>query len=173
MQFSSNTDMLMIGSIHISLSGLCSPWKYSCMKPFQTEWFSSLLNRKDHCQRISIPELLDPKGCMSCIPGLRVILDSLCSSSDLKHLNRKFFSSVMFVAFSKDLNYGMWTDSDGSCYCVFVDPVWMCCSHSDSFCISLSLKDFAMICNQQHLLGHFAWFSILFADKNVFSILFY
>ena len=94
--------------------------KYSCMKPFQLEWFSSLLNRKDDYQRISIPELLDTKGCISCITGLRVILDSPHSSSDSYHLTGKFFSSVMFFAFNKDLNLSMRTDSDCSCFCVLV-----------------------------------------------------
>ena len=120
MRFSSDGGMLIIGSINISLSGLFLPWKYSCMKPFQLGWFSSLLNRKDDYQRISIPELLDTKGCISCITGLRVILDSPHSSSDSYHLTGKFFSSVTFVAFNKDLSPSMRTDSDCSCFCVLV-----------------------------------------------------
>ena len=116
MLFSSDADMLIIGSINISLSRLCSPWKCSWMKPFQLGQFSSLVNSKDDCQRISIPELLDTKGCISCITGLRVILDSPRRSSGSYHLIGKFFSSVMFFAFSKDLNLNMRTDSHGSCF---------------------------------------------------------
>ena len=54
--------MLIIESINISLLGLY-PWKCSCMNPFHLGRFSSLLNDKDDCQRISIRELLGTKGC--------------------------------------------------------------------------------------------------------------
>ena len=120
MQFSSDADMLIIGSINISLSGLRLSWKCSCMEPFQLGWFSSLLNSKDDCQRISIPELLDTKGCISYITGLRAILDSPRSSSGSYHLIGKFFSSMMFFVFNKHLNLSMRTDSDGSCFRVLV-----------------------------------------------------
>ena len=109
--------MLIIESINISLLGLY-PWKCSCMNPFHLGLFSSLLNDKDDCQRISIPELLGTKGCISYITGL--ILDRLCISSCSYHLIGNFFSSVMFFAFNKNLNLSIWTDSDGSCFCVFL-----------------------------------------------------
>ena len=107
--------MLIIESINISLLGLY-PWKCSCMNPFHLGRFSSLLNDKDDCQRISIRELLGTKGCISYITGL--ILDRLCTSSCSYHLIGNFFSSVMFFAFNKNLNLSIWTDSDGSCFCV-------------------------------------------------------
>ena len=117
MQFSSDADMLIMGNINISLSGLC-PWKCSCMKPFQLGWFSSLINSKADCQRISIPELLDTKGCISCKTGL--ILDSPLSSSSSYHLIGNLFGSVMFFTFKKKLNLNIQTDSDGPCFRVFV-----------------------------------------------------
>ena len=109
--------MLIIESINISLLGLY-PWKCSCMNPFHLGRFSSLLNDKDDCQRISIPELLGTKGCIIYITGL--VLDRLCTSSCSYHLIGNFFSSVMFFAFNKNLNLSMLTDSDGSHFRVLV-----------------------------------------------------
>ena len=65
-------------------------------------------------------QLLGTKDCISCITSLRVILDSPRSSSGFYHLNGKFFSSVMFFAFNKDLNLSMLTDSNGSYFRVLV-----------------------------------------------------
>ena len=90
------------------------------MKPFQLGLFSSLPSSKDDFQRISVPEVLDTKGYISSITGLRVILDRLHSSSGSYPLIGKFCSTVMFLAFNKNLNLSIWTDSDGSCFCVLV-----------------------------------------------------
>ena len=109
--------MLIIESINISLLGLY-PWRCSCMNPFHLGQFSSSLNDKDDCQRISIPELLDTKGCISYITGL--VLDRLCTSSCSYYLIGNFFNSVMFFAFDKNLNLSMLTYSNGSHFCVLV-----------------------------------------------------
>ena len=76
MQLSSDGLRLIIGNIKILLSGGCSPLLCSCMKLLQLGRLSSVPNRSEECQRISIPRLEENVvGKYHCINGLKASLE--------------------------------------------------------------------------------------------------